>query len=504
MTLLTVRGLTVHYGRSPAVADAHLSIHSGQVVAVVGESGSGKSTLAQALVGLLPPAAHVRGEITFDGARVDRLTDRRWRRLRGRRIAYVPQDPGTALNPLMTIRAQVAEALRLNGNSAAPATVLARAGIPDPDRVLACHPHQLSGGYRQRVLLGMALAGRPALVIADEPTSALDTTVQKAVLDLIRSMAADGTSVLLITHDLGVAADRADRVAVMSGGRIVEEGPATQVFGNPQDAYTRLLIDSVPRPLASARPVTEPLLEACELRKTYGETVAVDGVSFALGEAGALGLVGESGSGKSTIARMVTGLAEPTAGRVLVAGDPPALGNGRVQFVAQNPYSSLDPLWSVGRIIAEPLRARGMGRAQRRSRVLGLLTDVALPESYATRRPGTLSGGQRQRVAIARALAPRPDLIVLDEPVSALDVVTQAQILSLLRRLRDLHGLAYLLISHDLAVVASAADHLVVLRNGRLVETGPTGDVLSSPAAPFTRELLDAVPGGLSGAVTPG
>ncbi|MEU0507907.1 ABC transporter ATP-binding protein [Amycolatopsis sp. NPDC006125] len=491
--MLTVRDLTVHYGRDAAVTGADLTVHSGQVVAVVGESGSGKSTLAHAAVGLLPPTARVSGAITFDGTRVERLPDRRWRHLRGRRIGFVPQDPGTALNPLMTVHAQVEEALRLTGNPADPAAELARVGIPDPDRVLAAYPHQLSGGYRQRVLIGMALAGRPALLIADEPTSALDTTVQKTVLDLLASVAADGTSVLLVTHDLGVAADRADRVAVMSGGRIVEEGPTAAVLGDPRDPYTRLLLDSAPRPRTARPPVAGPLLEVRDLRKSFGRTVAVDGVSFTLGRAGALGLVGASGSGKSTIARVVTGLTEPTGGSVLVAGTPPVAGRGRVQFVAQNPFGSLDPRWRVGRIVAEPLR--GIGRAERRRRVLGLLADVGLPTSYVSRRPSALSGGQRQRVAIARALASRPDLIVLDEPVSALDAVTRAQILDLLRRLRDRHGLAYLLISHDLAVVASAADHLVVLRDGRVVESGPTADVLAAPAAAFTRELLAAVPG---------
>jgi peptide/nickel transport system ATP-binding protein len=488
MTLLTVRDLTVHYGRNGAVSGANLTVRPGEVVAVVGESGSGKSTLAHAAVGLLPPTTRVRGEITFDGTRVSQLPDRRWRRLRGRRIAFVPQDPGTALNPLMTIRTQVWEALRLTGNPADPAATLARAGIPDPDRVLAAYPHQLSGGYRQRVLIGMALAGRPALLIADEPTSALDTTVQKTVLDLLSSVAADGTSVLLITHDLGVAADRADRVAVMSRGRVVEEGPTTAVLDHPRDPYTRLLLDAAPRPRTDRAPAGEPLLTVRDLRKVYGETVAVDGVSFTVGRAGTVGLVGASGSGKSTIARIVTGLAEPTSGRVRMAG--------RVQFVAQNPFGSLDPLWTLGRIVAEPLR--GLGRAERRRRVLGLLADVGLPASYATRRPSALSGGQRQRVAIARALAPEPDLIVLDEPVSALDAVTRAQILDLLRRLQERHGMAYLLISHDLAVVASAADQLAVLRDGRIVESGPAADVLAAPEDPFTRELLDAVPGRLS------
>ena len=488
MTLLTVRDLTVHYGHEPAVSCADLAVHPGEVVAVVGESGSGKSTLAHAAVGLLPPTARVRGEITFDGTRVERLSDRRWRRLRGRRIAFVPQDPGTALNPLMTVRAQIEEALRLTGNPADPATELARAGIPDPDRVLAAYPHQLSGGYRQRVLIGMALAGRPVLLIADEPTSALDTTVQKTVLDLLASVAADGTSVLLITHDLGVAADRADRVAVMSGGRVVEEGPTAAVLDSPRDPYTRLLLDSVPRPRTDRRPAGEPLLAVRDLRKVYRETVAVDDVSFTIGRAGTVGLVGASGSGKSTIARIVTGLVEPTSGQVTM--------DGRVQFVAQNPFGSLDPLWSIGRIVAEPLH--GLGRAARRQRVLGLLADVGLPASYVTRRPSALSGGQRQRVAIARALAPNPDLIVLDEPVSALDAVTQAQVLALLRQLQERHGLSYLLISHDLAVVASAADHLVVLQEGRVGESGATADVLTAPADPFTRELLAAVPGRLS------
>ncbi|GAA1021708.1 peptide ABC transporter ATP-binding protein [Acrocarpospora pleiomorpha] len=500
--LLAVRGLTVRYGRGrPAVDGADLTVEAGQIVAVVGESGSGKSTLAHALAGLLPDTARVTGgAITFGGDRVDGLRERGWRRLRGRRIAFVPQDPGTALNPLMTVRAQLAEALRLTGTprpgEGALEDALGRVGIPDPAEVLGRHPHQLSGGFRQRVLLGMALAGRPALLIADEPTSALDTTVQKTVLDLIQKVAArDGTSILLITHDLGVAADRADRVAVMTEGRVVEEGPAERVLGSPAAAYTRLLLDSAPRPLTGPAPVAgDPLLAVRDLRKVYpGGRVAVEGASFALDRAGTLGLVGASGSGKSTVARMITGLLEPTGGSVLLDGVP--VRAGRVQFVTQNPYASLDPLMSVGRIIAEPLRAGT--QAQRRERVRRMLEDVALPPEVARRRPSALSGGQRQRVAIARALAPSPDLIVLDEPVSALDAVTQAQILALLRRLQDKHGMACLLISHDLAVVAAAAARLAVMRDGRIIESGPTADVLAAPEAPFTRELLAAIPGGV-------
>ncbi|MES9604826.1 ATP-binding cassette domain-containing protein [Actinomadura sp. NPDC000929] len=510
--LLAVRGLTVRYGPSgrgrPAVDRADLTVEPGQVVAVVGESGSGKSTLAHALAGLLPDAARMTGgEVAFGGERVDGMRERAWRRLRGRRIALVPQDPGTALNPLMTVRAQLAEALRLTGTArpgaAALEDALGRVGIPDPAAVLDRHPHQLSGGFRQRVLLGMALAGRPALLIADEPTSALDTTVQKTVLALIREVAArDGTSVLLITHDLGVAADRADRVAVMTEGRVVEEGPADRVLGSPEAAYTRLLLDSVPRPLTGPAPSTrvprggEALLAVRDLRKVYpGGTVAVEGASFTLERADTLGLVGASGSGKSTLARMITGLVRPTGGSVLLAGAP--VRTGRVQFVAQNPYTSLDPLMSVGRIIAEPLRALRTGtRAERGERVRHLLEDVGLPTEVVRRRPSALSGGQRQRVAIARALASSPDLIVLDEPVSALDAVTRAQILALLRRLQDKHAMAYLLISHDLAVVAAAAGRLAVMRDGRIIESGPTAEVLTAPEAPFTRELLAAVPGG--------
>ena len=503
--LLAVRGLTVRYGRRgrAAVDGADLTVDAGRIVAVVGESGSGKSTLAHALAGLLPDAARVTGGvITFDGERVDRLRERAWRRLRGRRIAFVPQDPGTALNPLMTVRAQLGEALRLTGarrvDEGTLEEALGRVGIPDPAAVLGRYPHQLSGGFRQRVLLGMALAGRPALLIADEPTSALDTTVQKTVLDLVQRVAAEhGTSVLLITHDLGVAADRADRVAVMTEGRVVEEGPAERVLRSPRAAYTRLLLDSAPRPAdAPAPPPPDPLLVVRDLRKVYADgTVGVEGASFTLDRAGTLGLVGASGSGKSTIARVVTGLVEPTGGSVLLDGAP--VRAGRVQFVAQNPYASLDPLMSVGRIVAEPLRAlRVGGRAERRERVLSLLVDVGLPPEVARRRPAALSGGQRQRVAIARALAPSPDVIVLDEPVSALDTVTQAQILALLRRLQDKHGTAYLLISHDLAVVAAAAGRLAVMRGGRIVESGPTAEVLAAPGAAFTRELLAAIPGG--------
>lgn len=527
--VLQVRDLVVEYDshrsrgeRVRAVRGVSFDVHAGEVVALVGESGSGKSTTAHAVVGLLPSGGRVAGGSLrlYDGELVG-LPHKAWQQVRGARIGLVPQDPGIALNPVTRIGDQVAEVLRIHGRVRRAAAaqqaveILRSVGLSDPEARARQYPHELSGGMRQRVLIGIALALEPALVIADEPTSALDVTVQRRVLDLLDDLTSrTGSAVLFITHDLAVAADRADRVVVMKDGEIVEQGLTAQVLGDPRHPYTRSLLAAAPqlsvreRVAPAARPVGEaPLLDVLSVSKAFrlpgGRTVqAVDDVSLSVPRGGAFGLVGESGSGKSTVARLVLQLTSPDSGTVLLDGAPVSDGAGRAllrrrsQLVHQNPFASLDPRFTVAKIIDEPLRSHRVGsRAQRRDRVVELLEQVALGASYAARRPGELSGGQRQRVAIARALALEPDLLVLDEPTSALDVSVQAQILALLDRLRRERGLTYLFISHDLAVVRQVVDRVGVLHDGRLVEVGPTDDVFDDPQDPYTTELVGAIPG---------
>ncbi|CAM5330220.1 dipeptide ABC transporter ATP-binding protein [Streptomyces fumanus] len=529
-SLLSVRGLRVSYttrgGPVPAVRGVDLDVAPGEIVALVGESGSGKSTTAHAVTGLLPPGGRVdAGRILFAGQDLTALSEKALRAVRGARIGLVPQDPAVSLNPVQRIGPQVAEVLRVHRladrRTAARRALdlLARAGLPDPPTQARRYPHELSGGMRQRALIAIALAGAPRLVIADEPTSALDVTVQKSVLDHLQGLAREsGTAILLVTHDLGVAADRADRIAVMSDGEIVEQGPTARVLGSPTAPYTRRLLHSVPRldaaPIAPPQPsapvpllVAEHLTKNFPLPRTAGgpRTLrAVDDVSVTVHRGETVALVGESGSGKSTTARLVLRLTAPTAGRIVFDGEDLTDARGarlralrrRAQLVYQNPYSSLDPRQSVGDIVAEPLRAfRVTDRAGRAARVAALLDRVALPASVRDRRPAELSGGQRQRVAIARALALSPDLVVCDEPVSALDVSVQAQILRLLVDLQADTGVSYLFVSHDMAVVRRIAHRVVVLRAGRVVEQAPADTLFSAPAHPYTRELLAAVPG---------
>ncbi|MGW4353162.1 dipeptide ABC transporter ATP-binding protein [Nocardia sp. NPDC004582] len=522
--LLSIEGLQVEYrggtGTTAAVRGVSLTVRRGETVALVGESGSGKSTLAHAVIGLLPGGRTTAGEIGFAGERLDRAAPRTLRRLRGARIGLVPQDPGTSLNPVLRIGDQVGEVLRIHGRAdrrtarIEAVRILEQAGLDRPELRARQYPQDLSGGQRQRVLIGIALACGPDLVIADEPTSALDVTVQRRILDhLAERTAAAGTAVLLITHDLGVAAERADRIAVMKDGRIVETGTAAEVLGTPKHEYTRRLIeaapsldrDESPRPVRAPAP---PLLSATGLRKTFRVTRdftvrAVDDVSLEIGRGETLAVVGESGSGKSTTARLIARLTEPDAGTVTFDGqDITALRGSalralrrRIQVVYQNPYVSMNPKLDIGAIVAEPLRAFGIGdRHGRRATVSELLEQVGLPAAYRDRRPAELSGGQRQRVAIARALALRPDLLVLDEPVSALDVSVQAQILELLESLQAELDLAYLFISHDLAVVRRLADRVAVMRQGGVVEISPTAELFGNPRHAYTRELLAAVP----------
>ncbi|MEV3853814.1 ABC transporter ATP-binding protein [Streptomyces sp. NPDC050095] len=533
-TLLDIRDLTLSYGTRagpvPAVRGVDLSVRPGEVLALVGESGSGKSTTAHAVLGLLPPGARIeRGTIRYAGTDLAGADEAVLRAHRGRAIGLIPQDPMVSLNPVHRVGRQVAEALLLHGLAADRESALARAaelldeaGLDRPRQRARQYPHELSGGMRQRVLIAIALAARPRLLVADEPTSALDVTVQRTILDHLDTLTrTSGTAVLLITHDLGVAADRAQRIAVMSQGRIVETGPARDVLTTPQHPYTQSLLAAAPaftprRPRPRPRvPAGVPdLLVAENLVKEYAPRRtgpregplprAVDGVSLRIARGETLALVGESGSGKSTTARLLLRLTAATQGRITFDGADvthlrgPALRGlrRRLQIIYQNPYTSLDPRMPVAEIVAEPLRAfRVAGRTERARRAAELLDRVHLPVAVARRRPAELSGGQRQRVAIARALALRPDLVVCDEPVSALDVSAQARVLDVLAELQREDGLSYLFISHDLAVVRQVAHRVAVLHRGRVVESGPVETVFTTPEDPWTRELLAAIPG---------
>ncbi|MEU1343583.1 ABC transporter ATP-binding protein [Streptomyces sp. NPDC005827] len=532
--LLEIRGLSVSYrtrsGSVAAVRGVDLDVWPGQVTAVVGESGSGKSTTAHAVTRLLAANGTIdAGTVRFGRHDLATLSEAELRTVRGARIGLVPQDPTVSLNPVKRIGEQVAEVLRVHGlatrrSAAAEAVeVLNRAGLPDAAVRARQYPHELSGGMRQRALIAVALAAKPELIIADEPTSALDVTVQRVILDHLQHLTEEsGTAILLVTHDLGVAADRAQRLVVMSEGRVVEAGETRAVLADPRHEYTRRLLAAAPS-LTTARPRAPvpaapadavPLVEVRHLVKEFrlpragGEARtlrAVDDVSLTLHRGQTLALVGESGSGKSTTARLVLRLADPTSGQVLFDGTDITTATGerarqlrrRAQLVYQNPYASLDPRFSIAEVISEPLRAFKVGdRAARLARARELLDRVALPASTLERRPAELSGGQRQRVAIARALALSPDLVVCDEPVSALDVSVQAQVLDLLAELQADTGVAYLFISHDLAVVRQIAHQVAVMRAGRIVETGPPGELFTDPRHAYTRELLAAIPGG--------
>ena len=532
--VLSIRNLSIGFRTGaevvPAVRDVSLDVGVGETVAIVGESGSGKSTTAAAVNGLLPENAVIAGgSILFDGRDIRTLTERQLVAVRGAGIGLVPQDPMSNLNPLMRVGHQIGEALEVHGRTTGRATVqrvhelLELVGIPDPVRRANQYPHEFSGGMRQRVLIAIGLSCNPRLLIADEPTSALDVTVQRRILDQLETLTAGfGTAVFLITHDLALAAERADRVAVMYQGRIVEQGPSEQVLRNPTHDYTKSLIAAVPglslgraplRTAARERISDEvvPLVSVRNVVKEYalrGRSAApfraVDDASFDIRRGSTVSLVGESGSGKSTTANMLLGLETITSGSILFEGANLSTMKGRelfalrrrVQPVFQNPYSSLDPRYTITRTIAEPLAVHKVGdAASRRLRVVELLDQVSLPRVMADRYPHELSGGQRQRVAIARALALSPDLVVLDEAVSALDVLVQSQILELLASLQREIGLTYLFISHDLAVVRMISDEVHVMREGRIVESGAPEDLFEHPQHEYTKELLAAIPG---------
>ncbi|MSS46646.1 ABC transporter ATP-binding protein [Cutibacterium sp. WCA-380-WT-3A] len=553
--VLSLRGMTVRFSGSSVAASEgiDLDLVSGRVLALVGESGSGKSVTALGSLGLLPQAATVTGSVLLscdepgdnrDGAFVELIgADRSvLDNVRGRVIGTIFQEPSSALDPLLTIGAQIREVIVRHSREprsrsrirARVHELLGRVGLPDVERIAGSYPHQLSGGQLQRACVALALACNPKVIIADEPTTALDVTVQAGILDLLRQLTDEGMAVLLITHDMAVVADIADEVAVMQKGHIVERGSVDKIFNDPQHSYTRQLLDAVPRLDALRRTLSpqadpsgagsgepapigvvssptkpeQPLVEVTDLdvvhRARRRRSVhAVRGVSLTIAPGEVLGLVGESGSGKSTIAGTLTGLVPVTSGSVRVAGVEVAGASRRALLpvrrstgvVYQNPASALNPRRTVGASIAEPLMLHStFDSARRRARVRELLDQVELPHSMADRYPHQMSGGQRQRVAIARALALKPRLVVADEPTSALDVSVQAKVLKLLTSLQAELGFACLFVSHDLAVIEQIAARTVVLSRGRIVEEGPTVEVLSHPREDYTRALVSAVP----------
>ncbi|SDI19149.1 peptide/nickel transport system ATP-binding protein [Arthrobacter subterraneus] len=526
--LLSVRGLEVTFGENPepVLHSVSFDIRPGERVAIVGQSGSGKSTIIGSILRLLPGDGHITGgSILLDGEDLSRASEQRMRSIRGRRIALVPQDPASNLNPSMRVGAQIADALAASGSRSKAEIdrrvleLMTEAGIPEAERRAKQYPHEFSGGMRQRVLIAIALSREPELLIADEPTSALDVTVQRQILNHLQTLVdAHGTSLLFITHDLGVAADRTDRIIVMSEGRIVEVGTPAEILLSPQEEYTKRLVAAAPTAVAAVRVASAssavkpgPILEVSHLVKEFkirgqrGSILkAVDDVSFSVERGTTTAIVGESGSGKTTVARIILGLESATSGTALVDGEGITSSRGRqrralrrrVQPVFQDPYGSLDPTYSIEKLIDEPLRIFKVGdRRSRQERVAELLDQVALPRTVAQRRPNELSGGQRQRVAIARALALHPELLICDEAVSALDVLVQEQILTLLADLQTELGLSYLFITHDLAVVRQIAHNVVVMKRGRVMEQGATNTVFESPSSDYTRELLSAIPG---------
>lgn len=519
--VLEVAGLSVTYpgAPAPAIADIELSLAPGDTLAIVGESGSGKSTTAAALTGLLPAGTRVEADTQSHlGDDLTSAKPRTWQRILGTGIAYVPQDAGAGLNPVRTIASALAETLTVNGYAKPQirpriAEVLTAVGL-DSETHGRRYPHELSGGQRQRVLIANAIAARPALIIADEPTSALDATVAKQVLDVLGDLVAESqTALVLITHDLGVAKERAAQLLVMQDGRIVETGPTDRVLAEPQQAYTRALLAAAPhlgwgrlRPSIDAGATethtgAEAVLSGRAIVRNFGgDRPAVDGLDINLRAGSTVGIVGESGSGKTTSARILLGADRADSGVITLHRKPVSdyrrkdLGR-RIRYVHQDSSAALDPHYTVERILTEPLRGHRIGtRVDRPGRVRELLDSVALDHSLLKRTPRELSGGQRQRLAIARALAVDPEVIILDEPVSALDVGVQAQILQLLVDLQARLGVAYLFISHDLAVIEQIADEVIVMKDGRVVESGPTARVLHESRDDYTRALIDAVP----------
>jgi len=531
MSLLKIRDLHVCLPegseRPYAVEAVDLDLEPNEILCIVGESGSGKSLTARAVMGLLPKP-HVRvvqGTIHMEDEDLVAVSDARMREIRGSNISMIFQEPMTALNPVMTIGNQIDEVFRFHVNMkrrerrTRAETLLADVHLPDPKNIMRAYPHELSGGQRQRAMIAMALALDPKILIADEPTTALDVTTQAQILSLIKEMqTAHNTGVLFITHDFGVVADIADRVAVMQNGNLVEVGSATEVLNNPQHPYTQSLIAAVPSLTPRPRRVqsTEAVLQVDALSKTFSSggnflgfggdkrTVhAAKEVTLTLARGETLGIVGESGSGKSTVARCIVRLLDADNGAILLNGtDLRPLGRSamrphraNIQMVFQDPFASLNPRTRVGKIIAQGPLIQGKSKKEAQAQARELLSIVGLDERAYDRFPHEFSGGQRQRIGIARSLALNPDVLVADEPVSALDVSIQAQILQLLDDIRDQMSLSMIFITHDLRVAAQVCDRLVVMRNGELVEAGDTEELFKAPKAPYTKELLAAVPG---------
>jgi peptide/nickel transport system ATP-binding protein len=560
--LLKIENLEVAFktqdGVVPAVRGVSFDVYPGETVAIVGESGSGKSTTAHAIINLLPGSGRITGgKVLFEGRDLTQFKRHEMESLRGREIGLVPQDPMNSLNPVHRIGFQVEETIRANGLATSRREVRKRAiqvlkdaGLADADQRLRQFPHEFSGGMRQRVLISIGLSSHPKLLIADEPTSALDVTVQKVILDHLESLTTESnTAVIFITHDLGLAAERAENLVVMHRGRIVESGPAREILQDPQHPYTQRLVAAAPslasqriqsavsrgtsleaqetkgadasvdlvsvaeRTVESTGDASTPVIEFRDVTKVFKirtggprsiPFTAVDNVSFQVPKGSTMALVGESGSGKSTAAKLLLRLEDITSGSIHVDGkDVAKLGKqelmrlrSKMQPVFQDPYGSLDPLHNIGNTIAEPLNVHKLGdAASRKARVREVLEQVALPETVLTRYPNELSGGQRQRVAIARALALKPEIVVLDEAVSALDVLVQAQVLNLLAELQSELDLTYLFITHDLAVVRVIADHVTVMQRGKVVEQSTVDEVFDNPKTEYTRELLAAIPG---------
>ncbi|CAH1651927.1 Glutathione import ATP-binding protein GsiA [Hyphomicrobiales bacterium] len=524
--LLEVKGLDISLPRGAdrplAVSNASFSLTAGRTVCIVGESGSGKSTVADAIMGLLPHP-HLKaqaGSILFGGRDLLQLDDAEMRALRGREIGMVFQEPMAALNPLMKIGAQLEEVLEIHLDLPAAErrrralSALSDVGLPRVDELYGSYPFRLSGGQRQRVVIACAMMLEPRLLICDEPTTALDVTTQAQILKLIASLRERrGTGVLFITHDFGVVSEIADDVIVMRHGRIEEQGPARTVLSSPASAYTRQLIAAIPTGTATPRATTAttPLLEVKNLKRTYSlssglfraprKLDALKGVSFTLERGSTLGIVGESGSGKSTLGRCVVGLETPDDGELILAdterGQQRALTghrSGRVQMIFQDPFSSLNPKMSIGQSIAVGPITQGVPREAAWRRARELLELVGIKPDAAGRYPHEFSGGQRQRVGIARALAMDPVLIVADEPVSALDVSVQAQVLDLFEDLQKTLDFAMLFITHDLRVAARMCDRIAVMQHGEIVETGTGVEVLSAPRHDYTKQLLAAIP----------
>ncbi|MBR1004104.1 MULTISPECIES: dipeptide ABC transporter ATP-binding protein [Bradyrhizobium] len=546
--LLTVQNLNVSFRPAHSlravVKGVSFTVDEGRCVAIVGESGSGKSVTARTLVGLTGAHSHVQADrLTFQGKNIDHLGDKDWRALRGKRIGFVLQDALVSLDPLRPVGKEIGEALSVHCAIRTRADLTERVvellklvGVPEPAVKARQLPHELSGGQRQRALIATAIALDPALLIADEPTTALDVTIQAQIMDLLSETRERGKAMILISHNLAVVSQMADEVIVMRHGEIVEHGSSEQIFGDPRHEYTRGLLKAIPsvrsrgsRLSSSTAPrfisaegeetkaLTQsniaqrcsPLLEAERLVKRFrgpdGKLrTVVNDVSFRLGHGETLGIVGESGSGKTTVARMALALEKPDQGEVTLEGSPWTAATEKerrqrrsdISVIYQDPLSSFDPRWTIERVIDDAL-ARGpgdLGRANRRPEVSELLDLVGLSPSFRTRRPLELSGGQRQRVAIARAIAPRPRIIVCDEPVAALDVSIQAQILDLLGDLKSHLGVSYLFISHDLGVVHHLSDRVLVMNHGVAVEAGGADDVFLRPRQPYTRKLVAAVP----------